>query len=70
MALLHNYLLHASGVNNTDISRRAFIVCYMDAPHGGRQWREVHRHLWATRSSSERLGSGGDLARISHHLAA
>ncbi len=31
VALLHNYLLHASGVNNTDISRRAFSVCYMDA---------------------------------------
>jgi ectoine hydroxylase-related dioxygenase (phytanoyl-CoA dioxygenase family) len=31
VALLHNYLLHASGVNNSDISRRAFSVCYMDA---------------------------------------
>ena len=30
VALLHNYLLHASDVNNTDISRRAFSVCYMD----------------------------------------
>jgi ectoine hydroxylase-related dioxygenase (phytanoyl-CoA dioxygenase family) len=30
-ALLHNYLLHASDVNRTDISRRAFSVCYMDA---------------------------------------
>jgi ectoine hydroxylase-related dioxygenase (phytanoyl-CoA dioxygenase family) len=29
--LLHNYLLHASDVNRTDISRRAFSVCYMDA---------------------------------------
>jgi len=31
VALLHNYLLHASDVNKTDISRRAFSVCYMDA---------------------------------------
>ena len=29
--LLHNYLLHGSGVNKTDIPRRAFSVCYMDA---------------------------------------
>jgi len=31
VALLHNYLLHASDVNRTDVSRRAFSVCYMDA---------------------------------------
>jgi len=30
-ALLHNHLLHASDVNKTDIPRRAFSVCYMDA---------------------------------------
>ena len=29
--LMHNYLLHASDVNHTDIPRRAFSVCYMDA---------------------------------------
>lgn len=29
--LLHNWLLHRSGVNATDIPRRAFSVCYMDA---------------------------------------
>jgi hypothetical protein len=29
--LLHNWLLHASDVNNTDIPRRAFSVCYMPA---------------------------------------
>lgn len=31
VALLHNYLLHASDVNKTDVSRRAFSVCYMRA---------------------------------------
>jgi hypothetical protein len=31
VALLHNYMLHASDVNKTDIPRRAFSVCYMDA---------------------------------------
>jgi phytanoyl-CoA hydroxylase len=31
VVLLHNYLLHASDVNRTDISRRALSVCYMDA---------------------------------------
>jgi len=30
-ALMHNWLLHGSDVNKTDISRRAFSVCYMDA---------------------------------------
>jgi phytanoyl-CoA hydroxylase len=29
--LLHNWLLHSSDVNSTDIPRRAFSVCYMDA---------------------------------------
>lgn len=31
VVLLHNWLIHSSGVNNTDIARRAFSVCYMDA---------------------------------------
>lgn len=38
--LLHNWLLHASDVNRSDVSRRAFSVCYMDgqtqAKNGGR----------------------------------
>lgn len=29
--LLHNWLLHRSDTNTTDIPRRAFSVCYMDA---------------------------------------
>lgn len=28
--LLHNWLLHASEINDTDVARRAFSVCYMD----------------------------------------
>lgn len=35
-ALLHNWLLHSSDVNQTDIPRRAFSVCYMDA---AARWR-------------------------------
>lgn len=31
VALLHNHLLHASDVNRSTQSRRAFSVCYMDA---------------------------------------
>jgi hypothetical protein len=31
VALLHNWLLHASDVNKSEIPRRAFSVCYMDA---------------------------------------
>jgi Protein involved in biosynthesis of mitomycin antibiotics/polyketide fumonisin len=41
--LLHNYLLHASDVNRTNVSRRAFSVCYMDGntvdKHGGKYYR-------------------------------
>ena len=29
--LLHNWLLHGSDINHTNIPRRAFSVCYMDA---------------------------------------
>jgi len=29
--LIHNWLLHRSGLNKTDQSRRAFSVAYMDA---------------------------------------
>jgi len=29
--LLHNHLPHSSAINNTDIPRRAFSACYMDA---------------------------------------
>ncbi|NOK62070.1 MAG: phytanoyl-CoA dioxygenase family protein [Chloroflexi bacterium AL-W] len=31
VVLLHNWLLHRSDTNTTDVSRRAFSVCYMDA---------------------------------------
>ena len=31
VVLLHNHLLHSSGVNRTRQSRRAFSVCYMEA---------------------------------------
>jgi len=31
VALLHNWLLHRSDTNSTDIARRAYSVCYMDA---------------------------------------
>ncbi len=30
VALLHNWLIHSSDINQTEISRRAFSVCYMD----------------------------------------
>lgn len=31
VVLLHNWLLHSSDVNRTEVSRRGFSVCYMDA---------------------------------------
>jgi len=30
VVVLHNFLLHRSGVNDSDIARRAYSVCYMD----------------------------------------
>jgi len=30
VALLHNWLLHSSDINHTEVSRRAYSVCYMD----------------------------------------
>lgn len=41
--LLHNWLLHASDVNKTDISRRAFSVCYMDARTQSRHGEKFSR---------------------------
>lgn len=40
-ALLHNWTLHASDVNTTEISRRAFSVCYMDANTTGGSYRPL-----------------------------
>jgi len=31
VVLLHNWTLHSSSTNHTDIPRRAFSICYMDA---------------------------------------
>jgi ectoine hydroxylase-related dioxygenase (phytanoyl-CoA dioxygenase family) len=39
--LLHNWLLHRSGVNHTSEPRRAFTVCYMDGET--RSVREGHQ---------------------------
>ncbi len=41
--LLHNWLLHASDVNKTDIPRRAFSVCYMDARTRSSQGEDFSR---------------------------
>ena len=40
VALLHNWLLHSSGVNTTDKPRRGFSACYMVA--GTRDSRPPH----------------------------
>lgn len=39
VVLLHNWMLHSSGTNTTNIPRRAFSVCYM---HGETQSRGGH----------------------------
>jgi len=48
--LLHNWLLHGSDVNRTDIPRRAFSVCYMDArtrAADGEQFSQIFGELEA-----------------------
>ncbi len=52
--LLHNWLLHSSEVNSTEIPRRAFSVCYMDAAtvsQRGHQWPIVFGEGSLTRAS-------------------
>lgn len=41
--LLHNHLPHYSGINSTDIARRALSVCYMDANTVSTEGREYAR---------------------------
>jgi hypothetical protein len=44
VVLLHNWLLHSSDVNRTDVSRRGFSVCYMDGrtvSHSGQRFEPV-----------------------------
>jgi phytanoyl-CoA hydroxylase len=43
--LLHNYLWHRSGVNQTGKPRRAFTVCYMDARTKCRRTRRAPREF-------------------------
>lgn len=51
VALLHNWVLHASDVNRSASSRRAFSCCYMDA-------RTVDRRLGTLASTSVVFGEG------------
>ena len=54
VVVLHNWLLHASDVNRTNISRRAFSVSYMDArttDRGG--------HSYPLIFEADRIGSDG-----------
>jgi ectoine hydroxylase-related dioxygenase (phytanoyl-CoA dioxygenase family) len=43
--LIHNYLWHRSGVNQTGKPRRAFTVCYMDARTRCRRTRRAPREF-------------------------
>jgi len=45
-ALLHNWLLHRSDTNATDISRRAFSVCYMDGDTVASNGEHYTRLFW------------------------
>ena len=62
VVLLHNWLLHSSGTNDTDIPRRAFSVCYM---HGD---TKSHRGGSFRRVFGEGALSLDDLARRLHKV--
>lgn len=57
--LLHNLLLHRSGVNTEDSPRRAFSVCYMDAATRGLDGREYPKVFGQGALSPDRLESAG-----------
>lgn len=44
--LLHNWLLHASEINSTEVARRAFSVCYMDARTADRNRTEPYPRIF------------------------
>jgi hypothetical protein len=46
VVLLHNWLLHSSGTNRTDMPRRGFSVCYMDARTRDIRPVEERSHLY------------------------
>ncbi len=60
VVLLHNWMLHSSGTNETDIPRRAFSVCYM---HG--DTKSHHGHAF-TRVFGDGAISVTDLAKFQH----
>jgi phytanoyl-CoA hydroxylase len=43
VVLLHNWMLHSSGTNSSQISRRAFSVCYMNAATKSSRGTTFHR---------------------------
>jgi phytanoyl-CoA hydroxylase len=50
VALLHNWLLHASDVNKSNISRRGFSVCYMDAKTKHVNGKEIYPTIFGENS--------------------
>ena len=63
--LLHNWLVHRSDVNKTDIPRRAFSVCYMDArtrgTKDGRSFPVVFGDARLSREGSGVRGQGSEV---------
>ena len=56
--LLHNHLPHSSEVNNTDIPRKAFSACYMDAATKAAEWAAVLHNF-----RRRRLAAGASLSK-------
>ena len=60
--LLHNFLIHRSGVNTTASPRMAFSVCYMDGLTRHKKYRTsyptVFRNETLPKSGTEHLGTG------------
>jgi len=58
VALLHNWLLHASAINSTDMPRRGFSICYMDARTQDLRPLEERTHLYDPAAYPVIFGAG------------
>ncbi|HVF10058.1 MAG TPA: phytanoyl-CoA dioxygenase family protein [Abditibacteriaceae bacterium] len=58
VALLHNWLLHASAINHTDAPRRGFSTCYMDARTQDTRPLEDRTHLYEPTAYPLIFGAG------------
>jgi len=64
IALLHNWTIHKSGVNNADKPRRAFSVNYMEAETVAscQEFEVANKAIHGLTQGGEKMGKGSILA--------